>query len=176
MNDINLPSSYVVKYLGCRNARGLWGIKHTRHPVDEMVAAARALQPGTTLPYLRLEVSQKGVNVMEMPQNLNKNFRSGLYPIENISYGVQDLVYTRVFAMIVVLDGGNVLEKHPFVCHAFVCDSRHSARSLTLTLARSFQDYSRTVKTLPQPRKFAIDLRTKEEIQADLENSTESQA
>ena len=30
-----------MKYLGKRDARGLWGIKHTRKPVDEMVALAR---------------------------------------------------------------------------------------------------------------------------------------
>lgn len=39
--DIKLPQTFQVKYLGKRDARGLWGIKHTRKPVDEMVAAAR---------------------------------------------------------------------------------------------------------------------------------------
>ncbi|GBM56775.1 hypothetical protein AVEN_127119-1 [Araneus ventricosus] len=174
--DIALPQTYVVKYLGSRDARGLWGIKHTRHPVDELVAAARSLPPGTTLPYLRLEVSGKGVHLSAMPQNQNQNFEPGLYPIESISYGVQDLVYTRVFAMIVVRDSGSMLEKHPFLCHAFVCDSRQNARSLTLTLAKAFQDYSRSVKGLPPPRKFAIDLRSQEEIQADLDIPQESHA
>ena len=32
---------FVVKYLGKREARGLWGIKHTRKPVDDMVGLAR---------------------------------------------------------------------------------------------------------------------------------------
>lgn len=27
-----------VKYLGSENARGLWGIKHTRRPVDHLVS------------------------------------------------------------------------------------------------------------------------------------------
>jgi hypothetical protein len=35
-------------------------------------------------------------------RNLNPNFEAGLFPIDTISYGVQDLVYTRVFAMIIV--------------------------------------------------------------------------
>lgn len=134
------------------------------------------MQPGVTLPYLRLEVSGKGVRLSAMPQNLNQNFEPGLYPIESISYGVQDLVYTRVFAMIVVRDGGNMLDKHPFLCHAFVCDSRQNARSLTLTLAKAFQDYSKSVKGMPPPRKFAIDLRSQEEIQADMEIPQESHA
>ena len=32
---------FVVKYLGKKEARGLWGIKHTRKPVDDMVGLAR---------------------------------------------------------------------------------------------------------------------------------------
>jgi hypothetical protein len=35
----------VVKYLGKKEARGLWGIKHTRKPVDDMVGLARYLPP-----------------------------------------------------------------------------------------------------------------------------------
>lgn len=38
--------------------------------------------------------------------------------------GVQDLVYTRVFAMIVVKDNFNIKDPNPFEVHAFVCDSR----------------------------------------------------
>ena len=30
-----------MKYLGKKEARGLWGIKHTRKPVDDMVGLAR---------------------------------------------------------------------------------------------------------------------------------------
>ncbi len=39
--QIQLPQVFTVKSLGKRPARGLWGIKHTRKPVDDMVAAAR---------------------------------------------------------------------------------------------------------------------------------------
>jgi len=39
--DVVLPQAFRVKYLGKRFARGLWGIKHTREPVDELVTAAR---------------------------------------------------------------------------------------------------------------------------------------
>ncbi|XP_076314580.1 low density lipoprotein receptor adapter protein 1-like [Tachypleus tridentatus] len=168
------PRTFVAKYLGRRDARGLWGIKHTRQPVDDMVAEARALKPGATLPFLKLQVSPEGVTVSEMPQNTNPNFEAGLFPIDSISYGVQDLVYTRVFAMIYVRDSTNVFENHPFECHAFVCDSRQNARALTLALASAFQEFSKTVKQQGcdrKPRKFAIDLRSAEEIQADLDGS-----
>lgn len=51
-------------------------------------------------------------------QQSKTNFR-----IESISYGVQDLVYTRVFAMIIVKDQ-NINTDNIFEVHAFVCDSR----------------------------------------------------
>lgn len=139
------------------------------------------MKAGTPLPFLQLHVSEKGVKVSGAPQNLNKNFESGLYPIDSISYGVQDLVYTRVFAMIVVNDGSveaAPAPAHPFECYAFVCDSRHNARKLTFALANAFQEFSKTVKNTEKkkPKKFAIDLRTPEEIKEDLQNELDSEA
>lgn len=46
------------------------------------------------------------------------------YAIDTISYGVQDLVYTRVFAMIIVKENYNLRDENPFEVHAFVCESR----------------------------------------------------
>ncbi|XP_042237309.1 low density lipoprotein receptor adapter protein 1-like isoform X2 [Homarus americanus] len=171
-----LPQDFTVKYLGCRDAGGLWGIKHTRKPVDEMVAKAKEMKPGETLPFLKLTVSDKGVNISEMPQNVNKAFEGGFYNIDVISYGVQDLVYTRVFAMIVVREEAATSLKthHPFQCHAFVCDSRHNARKLTFALAQAFQQFSKEVKgnkSVKRPKKFAIDLRSPEEIEVDLKEA-----
>merc|ERR1719323_1303292 len=94
-NPDTLPQEFVVKYLGKKEARGLWGIKHTRKPVDDMVGLARGLQPGTPLPYLQLSVSERGVQVGAHKRNVNPSFEPGLHPIDTISYGVQDLVYTR---------------------------------------------------------------------------------
>ncbi|ROT75217.1 low density lipoprotein receptor adapter protein 1 isoform X1 [Penaeus vannamei] len=171
-----LPQEFVVKYLGRRDAGGLWGIKHTRKPVDDMVARAKEMKPGETLPFLKMTVSEKGVNISEMPQNVNKNFEGGFYNIDVISYGVQDLVYTRVFAMIVVKEEAASIAKsqHPFQCHAFVCDSRHNARKLTFALAQAFQQFSKEVKankSTRKPKKFAIDLRSPEEIEVDLKEA-----
>lgn len=171
---VTLPQEFVVKYLGRRDAGGLWGIKHTRKPVDEMVAQAKEMKVGETLPFLKLTVSEKGVNIAEMPQNINKDFEGGFYNIDVISYGVQDLVYTRVFAMIVVKEEAASLKTHhPFQCHAFVCDSRHNARKLTFALAQAFQQFSKEVKgkANKKPKKFAIDLRSPEEIEVDLKEA-----
>ena len=99
---VSFSQDFSVKYLGSKPARGLWGIKHTRKPVDDLVGLARGLGPGVPLPYLQLSVSHRGVLVSPHPANTCLTQDCGLYPIDTISYGVQDLVYTRVFAMIVV--------------------------------------------------------------------------
>jgi hypothetical protein len=173
----DLPQAFQVKYLGQRDARGLWGIKHTRRPVDAMVAAAKNLKAGTVLPIVRLLVSKEGVSVAPAQKKVEEI--SKFHPIDTISYGVQDLVYTRVFSMIIVKEIGELKGQHPFECHAFVCESRNSARKLTYALASAFNEYSKIVKArtggenvkdglAAAKKKFAIDLRSPEEIEADL--------
>ncbi|KAH8378900.1 hypothetical protein KR009_001932 [Drosophila setifemur] len=187
VNVEDLPITFKVKYIGSEVARGLWGIKYTRRPVDIMVGVAKNLPPNKVLPTCDLKVSTAGVQLEIISPKASINHWS--YPIDTISYGVQDLVYTRVFAMIVVKDESS---PHPFEVHAFVCDSRAMARKLTFALAAAFQDYSRRVKEAageeeggdqttpgdtitPTRQKFAIDLRTPEEIQAgELEQETEA--
>ncbi|KAH8301223.1 hypothetical protein KR018_008527 [Drosophila ironensis] len=186
VNVEDLPITFKVKYIGSEVARGLWGIKYTRRPVDIMVGVAKNLPPNKVLPNCDLKVSTDGVQLEIISPKASINHWS--YPIDTISYGVQDLVYTRVFAMIVVKDETS---PHPFEVHAFVCDSRAMARKLTFALAAAFQDYSRRVKEAsgeeeeggatpsdtitPTRQKFAIDLRTPEEIQAgELDQETEA--
>ena len=202
-----------MKYLGHRETSNLWGIKYTRRPVDEMVTEAKAMlakNSDRSLPLLKLEVTESGITIGPMPQNNNPDFPNGKFPIEAISYGVQDLVYTRVFAMIVVRSGlisedgqnqeaqesvqkqgirladiqkaasgaggvSNNGEPLPFRCHAFVCDSRQTARKLTYSLAAAFHKFSKSVTAgkvpIQKPKKFAIDLRSPEDIEADLLDS-----
>lgn len=198
-SQISLPQRFVVKYLGFRETSNLWGIKYTRRPVDEMVSDAKKVlstTPDKALALLKLEVTEEGILVGPMPQNTNPNFPNGKFAIESISYGVQDLVYTRVFAIIVVkADAANVKLSElsakgngeqngasgssggangalPFRCHAFVCDSRQTARKLTYSLASAFSKFSKNVAegkiSMPAPKKFAIDLRSVEDIEADL--------
>lgn len=172
-NNAFIPQTFVVKYLGRRDAKGLWGIKHTRKPVDQMVKCAKGLKTGDMLPFLKLEVSLAGVTISEMPQNTNRNYISGLIPIETISYGVQDLVYTRVFAMIVVSEFKYPAERHPFECHGFVCGSRQNATSLTLSLAKAFKEFSKGPTVSVKSKKFAIDLRPQCESNNDINGHTE---
>ena len=44
---------------------------------------------GATLPYLQLDVSERGVEVSAAPENDNPRFEPGPYAIDCISYGVQ---------------------------------------------------------------------------------------
>jgi len=180
----DLPITFKVKYLGSENAKGLWGIKHTRRPVDHLVTIAKTLPPNKILPLCNLSVCLDGVII---DTNQKTGGKSWKYAIDTISYGVQDLVYTRVFAMIIVKENYNLRDDHPFEVHAFVCDSRALARKLTYALAAAFQEYSKRVKEEEQiakdsgqlvernRKKFAIDLRSPEEIKQDLdEQETEA--
>lgn len=168
----DLPQVFQVKYLGSHDARGLWGIKHTRKPVDNMVAAAKSLPTGAILPFIKLVISEDGVGLLPLGKRRPDSI-TRIYPIESISYGVQDLVYTRVFSMIVVRETEDFRRLSPFECHAFVCESKHHARQMTYALAAAFQIYSQHVKERTEdPAKswgkgFAIDLRNPNEIEAD---------
>ncbi|XP_017884937.1 uncharacterized protein LOC108627880 isoform X1 [Ceratina calcarata] len=179
----DLPQVFQVKYLGSHDARGLWGIKHTRRPVDNMVAAAKALPTNTMLPLIKLVVSQEGVVLLPVEKKKQDPNFARMYAIETISYGVQDLIYTRVFSMIVVRETENFRRVSPFECHGFVCESKHHARQLTYALATAFEIYSRTVKAQDKmaemagkaaKNRFAIDLRSPEEIEADLATDSEA--
>ncbi|XP_024877894.1 uncharacterized protein LOC112458480 [Temnothorax curvispinosus] len=175
---------FQVKYLGSHDARGLWGIKHTRRPVDNMVSAAKALPTNTMLPLIKLVVSQEGVALLPLDKRKQDANLSRMYPIETISYGVQDLVYTRVFSMIVVRETENFRRMSPFECHGFVCESKYYARQLTYALAAAFENYSKAVKAQEKltgittnntaRKRFAIDLRSPEEIEADLTMDSEA--
>lgn len=87
------------------------------------VTIAKTSSPNKSLPLCDLTVSLDGVFIKTTipTSNTAKEWR---YSIDTISYGVQDLVYTRVFAMIVVKEHYNIKDPNPFEVHAFVCDSR----------------------------------------------------
>lgn len=76
-----LPQSFSVRELGSTEARGLWGIKHTRKPVDLMVAKAK--NSSTPLsPQVELRITEEGCEIIG---NKSKKF----FAIHTVSYGVQ---------------------------------------------------------------------------------------
>lgn len=172
-DEVTLPGCFIVKYLGVQDATGLWGLKHTRRAVDELVTCAKNAKLATLMPMVKLEVSDKGVSLVELSAvrvtSSNKpavpaKSVSCVFPIESISYGVQDVSYSKVVAMIVVKESPSALQQeHPFKCHAFVCESKAIAKRLTLTLAAAFKEFSKMVNSTKTrelyTKKFAIDLR-----------------
>ncbi|EFA06112.1 hypothetical protein TcasGA2_TC008955 [Tribolium castaneum] len=171
----DLPFAATVKYLGSQPAKGLWGMKHTRKPVDYLVSLAKNLPPNKVLPIVKLEINLQGLSFQDITNKKDKS-PPVMFPIDEISYGVQDLVYTRVFSMIVVTDT-DLKNGVPFVCHSFVCESRNQARQITYALAAAFQEYGRQSKlddSGNKRKKFAIDLRTPEEQAEASEEETEA--
>ncbi|CAN7982688.1 unnamed protein product [Ixodes hexagonus] len=189
-DEATLPGCFIVKYLGVQDATGLWGLKHTRRAVDELVSAAKNAKLATLMPMVKLEVSDKGVALVELsavrgggggahnrsPSSGKPSSVSCVFPIESISYGVQDVSYSKVVAMIVVRESASaLLHEHPFRCHAFVCESKAIAKRLTLTLAAAFKEFSKMVKNTKTrelyTKKFAIDLRGEDDGECVPEDS-----
>ncbi|XP_066262396.1 uncharacterized protein [Euwallacea similis] len=173
----DLPLTFTVKYLGDYPAKGLWGIKFTRKPVDHLVAQAKDLPPGTILPIVNISITEDGFTFTEVMGKVPGPSKK--FSVEVISYGVQDLVYTRVFSMIIVEDD-TLKSESPFICHSFVCDSKDQARRITCALATVFQHYGKKIKQQTEEtgiplKRLAIDLRTPEE-QADNDMEGETDA
>ncbi|XP_014665426.1 PREDICTED: uncharacterized protein LOC106807569 [Priapulus caudatus] len=167
-----LPQTFSVRYLGRRPTRGLWGIRHTRHPVESLIDASRGRGQEDALPALQLQVSKYGIHTSVVVGSDGVSVGDGdsdaigLRPIDTISYGVQDVKYSRVFAMIVVR--GDAFPDPDFECHAYVCESRQGARRLACALAFAFKEFGREcMRTESRPRRFAIDLRSAEEIEKE---------
>lgn len=162
----SLPQIFITKYLGMRECKGLYGIKHTREPVDEMVQAVK--ESGDELPLLELRVSKSGIRIREHKANksLNYNFDAGLVPIEFLSYGVQDTRFTRVFTFIVVREMSSRSKK--MECHAYICDSSISARKLALSISLAFKQYSSSVKDKSNVFQVNLDKSKEAEDEADL--------
>lgn len=143
--------------------------------------------PGQVLPFCNLTVTKDALIVETIPNKVGSRHK-WTHNVDTISYGVQDIVYTRVFSVILINEQDT---QNPFEVEAFVCDSRIMARKLTFALAASFQDYSRRLQeadannnegSIPNKNvsgggekkslvktKFAIDLRSAEEIESELQ-------
>uniref|UniRef100_A0A182FLD9 Uncharacterized protein n=1 Tax=Anopheles albimanus TaxID=7167 RepID=A0A182FLD9_ANOAL len=73
------------------------------------------LSPNRILLFCNLIVSLDGMKIESTTSKLSSMSN---FAIDTISYGVQDLVYSRVLAMIVMKENCNLKEKNPFDVHA----------------------------------------------------------
>lgn len=110
MNSINgdhqqvvIITDFFMEISGWEPAKGLWGMKHTRKPVDNLVSKAKNLPENNILPRVLVEVTKKGLSCKEITKK-SASSEPIFYGVNEISYGVQDVIYTRVFSMIIVTD------------------------------------------------------------------------
>ncbi len=151
----SLPQAFLCKYIGKTRCSGLWGVRHTRQPIETLINTAKRLKSVDEMPTVEALVSEKGIYVvqkntaMAAPNNSNnkkpqqqqqdqqrqttqttvaqRTYRSGLIPIGNISYGVQDSKYSKVFSCIVVRERD---AKTTCECYAFLNSKVDGARRM----------------------------------------------
>jgi len=141
-----LPQTFLCKYLGKMRAQGLWGVRYTREPVDRLVDAAKRLKSLDDLPTMDVLISEKGIYVVQKVSNhakSEKHFRSGLIPIANVSYGIQDSKYFKIFSFIVVRERDS---KTLCECYAFLCPKNDTAKKMALSLTLAFKEYGKQLQ------------------------------
>ena len=143
-----LPQTFQCKYLGKVRCQGLWGVRYTREPIDRLVNAAKCLQTIDDLPFMEALISERGIYIVQKQstkpnKGFEKIYRSGLVPIGNISYGVQDNKYGKIFSCIVVRerDGKTLCE-----CYAFLNAKAELARKMALSLTLAFKEYGKLLQ------------------------------
>lgn len=170
-----LPACFVAKYLGKRDVKGLFGLQHVRKPVDAMIAKVKEdllEMDRVELPLCYMVFSSKGIDIR--PHKANKvahGIEMCLYPIDFISYGVQDMKYWKVFCFIVVNELSSRQKK--MECHAFLADSTQSARKMALALGACFQVYKKKLNAQGKFHNFQVELRPPDELATDLEKDCE---
>lgn len=151
-----LPQNFECKYIGKTKCQGLWGLKHIREPVDFLVKKAKRLRSLEDLVDVEALVTEKGIYIVQKTKpvltkekNLDENklspkyYKSGLLPISNISYAVQDNLYGKVFSCIVVTEneGRTVSE-----CYSFLCRKNEISRKMALSITLAFKEYGKLLQ------------------------------
>ena len=166
-----LPACFVGKYLGKRDVKGLFGLQHVRKPVDAMIAKVKEdllEMDRVELPLCYMIFSSKGIDIRPHKGNkVTQGVDWCMYPIDFISYGVQDMKYWKVFCFIVVNELSSRQKK--MECHAVLADSTQSARKMALALGACFQVYKKKLNAQGKFHNFQVELRPPDELANDLE-------
>lgn len=149
-----LPQHFECKYIGKTKCQGLWGLKHIREPVDRLIQKARRLRSLEDLVDVEALVNEKGIYVVQKSKpitskaadeaiNTQKYYKSGILPISNISYAVQDNVYGKVFSCIVVKESnGKTISE----CYSFLCKQNEISRKMALSITLAFKEYGKLLQ------------------------------
>ena len=171
-----LPACFVGKYLGKRDVKGLFGLQHVRKPVDAMIAKVKEdllEMDRVELPLCYMVFSSKGIDIRPHKGNkVTQGVDWCMYPIDFISYGVQDMKYWKVFCFIVVNELSSRQKK--MECHAVLADSTQSARKMALALGACFQVYKKKLNAQGKFHNFQVELRPPDELADDLENDCDA--
>lgn len=144
---LNLPQTFLVKYMGSKPARGYGGARYIQTPVEEVVNAVNDMPKGTDLPLVKLEVTIDGLNMTPHKRNRVKSYEAVTIPIQYISYGAQDQNYPRIFCFIMVREMSARSKR--LDCHVYACDSSKSARKAAACLALTFHVYQEKMEGKP---------------------------
>ena len=144
---LNLPQTFLVKYMGSKPTRGYGGTKYIQTPVEELVNTVNDMPRGTDLPLVKLEVTLDGLNMNPHRRNKVKSFEAVTIPIQYISYGAQDQNYPRIFCFIMVREMS--ARNRKLDCHVYACDSSKSARKAAACLALTFAVYQEKMEGKP---------------------------
>lgn len=149
-----LPQGFIVKYMGKRLTKGMWGSKHTRVVVEDVVDSISRMPKSEDLPLVNLDVYYQGLEMRPHSKNKIRSFKPVQIPIQFISYGIQDTVYPRVFCFIMVKEMSS--QERSLECHVYACDSNKNARRIASCLATAFQAYAKHLKG--SAAKFSVDI------------------
>lgn len=139
-----LPQGFVVKYMGRRATKSMYGSKHTRAAVEEVIDSISHMPKNDDLPLVNLDVYYQGLAMRPHSKNTVKSYKAVQVPIQYISYGIQDTVYPRVFCFIMI-EKMSAQEKS-MECHVYACESGKSCKQLAACLASAFQAYNDQLK------------------------------
>lgn len=161
-----LPQYFLVKYLGRTPCAQLWGAKAVRAPIDDMVRAARQLPSMDELPTLEACVNTHGFTLAHRQSPArSRHHRSperhqhGLIPLENISYVMHDVKYSKVASCIVLRSvKGSPSPDRQFVsemlteCYGFLFQSKEYAHRFAQALAEAFNVQKQSARPARPPR------------------------
>jgi hypothetical protein len=148
-----LPQYFLVKYLGRSQCTQLWGAKAVRTPIDEMVRNARQLSSMTEIPTLEACINMHGLTLTHRQsptRNKRHHSRSperhqhGLIPLDNISYVMHDIKYSKIASCIVLRELKTLSNSHKPTtetlteCYAFLFQSKEHAHRFALALSEAF--------------------------------------
>lgn len=150
-----LPQGFVVKYMGKRPTKGMYGSKHTRVAVEEVIDAISKMPKTEDLPLVNLDVYYQGLGMRPHSKNKIKSFKAVQIPIQYISYGIQDTVYPRIFCFIMIKEMSS--QEKTMECHVYACDVSKNARAISACLAAAFHEYTKFLKG--GAIKFAVDVK-----------------